>query len=937
MKKSGRKEKGIALVFSLMILALLLILALGFALNSMFDQKAAYNSASKSFAGFLAQTQMQQLLSLIHNDEVNLDNHMLYSRNSGSPAVTDPNMLKDMLKERLPIASVLDKAKVDTAKVNWNYVRSKDSSQRIIGRTAFVVISEGISPASVVDGRIGTTDYPKHDETNDTESRIGKYTSEINIRNTVPVTASILGLKANDMSAVFNWQNGKPVAGAGFPSGKFTGSWMSFEHIFAIIDAALSPSALTDDDKKEFRDNLSLITAEDKEAFWADLGRDTKVAPSEFYKRFDLTRADWNTTDHVADLTFLKNKLLLTNATVPNLDMEAWTDTDSGSNSKGIPWLACFGYKDDGSGNGIIDSGAKGNFASVVERRRQIAANLKDYCDTDIRPTSDVDPKNWKTTEPAFTGNEKTPYLNKVGFEVSAIVDSTANSTDSSKYDVTLDVSVRPCAELAYIYNGTWSDSLEVYIEGSVDLKLTNGTTLTPTLSLKTTPSKNITTSTYTDGYSNLLLASNFTDSITSFTTTARTSNDCKIEVTGFRITKVVVHSADAAKNGYDYTKLLTGSKSLAFNVSKGSPQSGWCGFACHDPRQNLHQADWAELTPDYSDSGNAPANVFSITSSYTGMPNALNSSNGGGYDTEAPATGPDPETVNDPVKISTTFFRNAPIESPWELGFIHRGARWQTLNLKKYDSSKAFSTIDIGGKKYLAGGGTYTDGDANILDQIKMTSAAKSPQKIKLLSTRIKNLEALFSKLKLGCTIDNTMSVTSIAAGGTPSELSDSQKNYFATKIMTKYQSAADPDTKKTRASVVDLLALPDTSAPPAPGGITATTDAMQEELIGKIVNLTEASGKLSGFTVIVLAQTIKDIGGAAGSQISINKYSGDLSVSASRNCETGIFDAQINDPDNNKKNIYFDEITAEQKILARCYRDVDGTIKVTSIRYVE
>ena len=89
------------------------------------------------------------------------------------------------------------------------------------------------------------------------------------------------------MSAIFNWEENKPVSGAGFSSGKFTGSWMSFDHIFSTIDAAISPSTLTDNDKDEFRDNLSLIVTEDKEAFWVDLGDDSKVAPSEFYKRFD--------------------------------------------------------------------------------------------------------------------------------------------------------------------------------------------------------------------------------------------------------------------------------------------------------------------------------------------------------------------------------------------------------------------------------------------------------------------------------------------------------------------------------------------------------------------------------------------------------------------------------------------------------------------------
>ena len=937
MKKFRRKEKGIALIFTLMILALLLILALGFALNSMFEQKAAYNSASKSFSGFLAQTQMQKLLLLIKNDEVNLDNYALYSRDSGTPTVTDPNMSKDMLKERLPVVNVLDQSEVDTTKVNWNYVRSNDSSQRIIGRTAFMVISEGIPPVSIVD--------PKHDESSDTELRIGKDTSEMNIRHTLPLAASRLGGDA--LSGVFNWAEDKPILNDGFSSGKFIGFWESFSTIYSAIEEALTTTLLPAE-KKEIRDNLSLVPDEDKEAFWADLSGDKKVIPDEFYKRFDLTRTDWDTSNNANDLDFIKTKLLLTDSAAPNLDMEPWTEADSDSTSKGLPWLTCFGFKDDGTGtnNWVPDESLKGTFTNVLARRQQIAANLKDYCDTDIRPTSDIDPKNWKTSEPKFTGNERTPYLNKIGIEVSATVTWDTNISDPSKYDeVALDVSVKPCAELIYIYNDPWSNgSLEVYVEGSVTLELTNGSqTSTETLDLKTTPSKNITTNTYTNGYSNLLTASDFTASAPSLVVYNRSSTSCSVKVTSFQITKVVVLSDNSAKDGYDYTKTLTSSKSLSFNVSKtDDKRSGWCGFACHDPRQNLNEDDWLELEPNYSATGTAPTNVFSITSAYVGMPNALNSSNGSGTDTESPSIGGtdvDIETTSDPVKISTTFIRNKPMESPWEIGFIHRGKRWQTINLKKYDSLKAFAPIDIGGKKYLAGGGLYADGDANILDQIKMTPKAKSPQKIKLLSSRQDNLEALFSQIRLGCIIDDTMTVSSIASGGSPTAppvLTGDQEEYFAKKVMDKYKLTSNPETRRTRASVVDILSLPDASAPPA--GITATTDAAQEELIGKIVNLTELSGKLSGFTVIILAQTIKDVGGTSTAPISITKYSNDgTSDSDARSCELGVFDAKINDPDDSNKNIYYDEITAEQKLLARCYRAVDGTIKVTSIKYVE
>ena len=644
-----------------------------------------------------------------------------------------------------------------------------------------------------------------------------------------------------------------------------------------------------------------------------------------------LTR-NWDTSDNANDLDFINTKLLLTSGTVPNLDMETWTDADSDSNSKGLPWLACFGYEDDGSGNGTTVSNAKGTFPSVVERRQQIAANLKDYCDTDLRPTSDIDPKNWKTTEPNFTGNEKTPYINEVGIKVSAVVSITP--TTAPKNNVRADVYVMPYVELAYIYQDSWTTNLQVYIEGSVKIKTTNGSKEeTKDYSLNTSIPIN---GTYNNGYSNFSCPAASSDSKSS-STVERTSTNVSVEVISYQIDKIIIHNNTATTpipplECYDYTKKLTGSKTINFTVSNVSPlKTAWLGFACHDPRHNLHASEWEELTPDSMVSTTAPTTVFSITSAYAGQPNPVAVPNAGGADI-------DPETTSDPVKISTTFFRNGPMESPWELGFIHRGARWQTINLKKYDSSKAFSPIDIGGKKYLAGGGLYADGDANILDQIKMTPKAKSPQKIKLLSSRIKNFEALFSKIKLGCTIDNDMTVSSIASGGTPSEFSSTQETYFGNKVITKYSSTVNQNTRRTRSSVVDILTLPDILAPPAPGGITATTDATQEELIGKIVNLTEVSGKLSGFTVVILAQTIKDVGGPSGNPINITKYSNDsTSDSDTRPCETGVFNAKINDPDNSNKNIYYDEITAEQKVLARCYRDVDGTIKVTSIKYVE
>jgi hypothetical protein len=115
------------------------------------------------------------------------------------------------------------------------------------------------------------------------------------------------------------------------------------------------------------------------------------------------------------------------------------------------------------------------------------------------------------------------------------------------------------------------------------------------------------------------------------------------------------------------------------------------------------------------------------------------------------------------------------------------------------------------------------------------------------------------------------------------------------------------------------------------------AATDAAQEELTGKIVNLTKVNGKVDTFTIVILAQMIKDVGGPSGNPFNVTKYSGDASVSGTKGCEVGIFNADINDINNSKKNIYYDEIIAEQKIIVKGYRTIDGNVKITSFQYVE
>ncbi len=65
---------------------------------------------------------------------------------------------------------------------------------------------------------------------------------------------------------------------------------------------------------------------------------------------------------------------------------------------------------------------------------------------------------------------------------------------------------------------------------------------------------------------------------------------------------------------------------------------------------------------------------------------------------------------------FSTAYIRNAPMQSLWELGAIHRGAPYQTINLKKFKDPNASAD-----PANPAPNGKYSEGDAAILDYVKI------------------------------------------------------------------------------------------------------------------------------------------------------------------------------------------------------------------------
>ena len=266
-------------------------------------------------------------------------------------------------------------------------------------------------------------------------------------------------------------------------------------------------------------------------------------------------------------------------------------------------------------------------------------------------------------------------------------------------------------------------------------------------------------------------------------------------------------------------------------------------------------------------------------------------------------------KNVNNPVNVSTNRIRNAAMQSPWELGFIHRGAAWQTINLKSFDSAHA-----VGFKDGTAIG-EYVKGDANILDQIKMTDAIVSPYKVDLKIANTAILTALLDRIKV-----NT---TGFDLGGSNSGSLVADLNNVVTAIR------ADQNIT-TRASVVNIT-LNDKNA--FAGGVMAeqTNDAAQEEIIGKFINLTgtispiseEGSADPEYYTLLVVAQSIKDVGGANGDSITIKQRFNDKSI-ATLDTKLGTFDYAVKSNQDGQEYAYADKITAEYKIKLLIKRDL-------------
>lgn len=1097
-KAVHKNESGVALLFALGILSLLLVLGLAFASNALLAQKVARNNSNRSQAKLLAQSAISRIATAIMYYQfqaanwspaiipVDYSDIYSYGKDKDNKVFADGLFSKDDSLLTPPSSVSTEQPTTETfQKPKWAFIFDKPESEadrKIVGRIAYQQVpgSNGASKITMDSVLRGVYKQKSHatSSTSGTENhepweyRWGKTISELNFNTSTPLN---------------NWNSNKPAESA------LTETTFSSIPAFFTAYGTVYFSGEYADEKKAFFERWFTGGTEpvEPEFYRYETVANGVTTEYKLYHRFNLGDIDkcdlkedqwYDRFRNDTSVTLSKNSTAILDKLAGSSAEFKLTDELTPADT-GIPFLKQITNEHEHK---------QGTFSTLEARRKQIAANLNDYCDSDSKPTSDVDATNWSVDEdkkePTFTGNERTPYIYELGYRLAIHQgDATKTAGIAAKADgnFSFQLDLYPAVKLAVIYEdiptgfssfsfrnsvrelalkgkitgATYHGIKYEYVSGGktqsdtvdAELSLSDHTFEPPTfdytwnsssdqklqvpaetdnsISFPTTPSLSGYPFKAADTTGNNCWSGSYDTTATSDkfkiendylaeivkAKTSRTpskivSGPTSITVNEVQIDAVAVKrgplllrgvysdgKGGSSEFGVDYVRSTENEENiLKFNPTGSSLSLTQAedftfllgGIQGMDPRQNLNEDDWhvsaratagtsqwyavmdvSTGTPvtgkaNVSHGSDAPAHPFD-----PGM--ATDTSK---YDQEKKVANNGPAWGDDTNHLSTAYIRNAPMQSLWELGVIHRGAAWQTLNLKaagapKDPSSPAAATsispADM--KQNLAWsnaeGTSYASGDGGILEQVKLTENAYCYGKIDInmlcSDTSINKGyqskyddemgQALFYNILYGQKISDFETSTTgtrlTSTSGVVSYLKSSDKRPFASR--TQFLDWTTGGNSLANAFGAATL--------------TSASDAQLEEIVGKTINLLKAEPSASNvIQFIVVAQTIRDLSGT------VARVRPDDAAVVTRNCAYGQFDvARYIDKDGSKITsdasgnisndgsdpstpdstqspddfIYFDEITGEVKMLVTLEKvsEVTGQIVVTSIEYID
>ncbi|MBR1952318.1 MAG: hypothetical protein IKA32_07060, partial [Lentisphaeria bacterium] len=1050
------KEKGVALLFALGLLSLMSVLGVAFVANALTAQKIAVNLGARNQAQVVLDSAVNRimitLMALLRQDNATTDFSVIYSTNDGTERTKDSDKLNTYDQLNIENKSKLDmfltglpKYDGSKSKSTWVYVR--DNEGGIIARMAYQVLPTGMSSLSldkVLKGVYNPLTKALVEGANKNASswnqRIGKDINELYIG------------RAAAFRQEWSVDNDTGETLPGSSSDAIVSSFGEFfsTDIYKIIG---DPVDTVNDPKRQvwLRRWFSESGNASPEVFYVTGNSATKMSEATPYHRFNLGPIE-GISNTAAEKWYPRFKGFVkgtdsydetiknSNKAVDNLlaaSLKFYPEDNASPSDSGISYLRKIA-KD------------RGSFTNTEDRRRQIAANLNDYCDEDSIPTSDKAAADWSNTNlPTYTGNEKTPYINEfvLGVKLENFVPLFGSSAASS---IKFDLTPKFYTELIDIYGDatadyelkSWFNKLSYDIEVTAKVKVTFEDDSTEEIedvnsTLKANSSLDIDTAFssvvskdandasagFQDGY--WVVVNDLKDQkktaefqIDDVALRAKMTADNKDkviknrELISYKVTvKKVTLGLEAAglfsttgtKPGVDFVRgpasAIESTGEVVFELDKtnkpvtATTAKDWdtfylSGMEVRDPRQNLNftknqqgttfkadASDWkcvpilqSALAGNIADSkvGSLEMKDNGTKIAFAGKVNSCSNpkepfnSSDNLYDTgTAGVAGEnyDKETVENPAytgtasnqHLSTAFIRNAPMQSLWELGVIHRASAWETINIKGAAVSNG-STVrrieltDNNAPELSADGIDYIDGDGILLDQVKLTSGAYSGGKLDvnmlhevIPPTPAPGYEtvwnddmcrALLANVRYGQQISDLYTLPENPVANTtgtailwenvpvaylktvPAGRSGNNANKYVSRA-DFVQGSADPNggtLTRFLANGYGLITSYDTLA-----------DAQQEELVGKTVNLLTA-GATAPATIqaVVVVQTVKGIKVPSGQTVTVvrptqKKDGSQVTPVPSKSKTANTFDVE----EDGGELIYFDEITSELRAL--------------------
>lgn len=927
------RERGVALIFTLAMLGLLMMLLLAFVGSMSVKKTVSSNAANKRQLDLLVNSAVSRLRLHLEDSEKagkNLDETVSSTDDSdtlsdGSSPGTAASSAKSSFSKIEFECPEGDETLYDTNlvsgqedEIEWIYVKDPVSDS-YFGRVAYAVIPN-VHP--ILDLKSLGTEIRVGDQYN--ELNLSDFSNGFKAAGTVSVDKS--NILNRDAYAVFYKDN------------SFDVEHSNFLNIFTTANG------LNSEDTYLYR-NPKTAGGQYRDSVWRrfDLGNDVLVDYN------GNAFKDMSSEDRVDALLGSSG----TTISVDSNQMRYFDNNDKINNPdyRNAYVLPFFKKFDNSTTDEVGSSEYKGTFESADQLRNQVAANLIDYIlDEDQTVTSDVTPESENITEngiigtppaeqgswrldisdttpstnkkwPEYTGNKRTLYLNEAGFAAWIELDPRTDSLSCKVYTM-------PMVELIDIYGlGSKSgnniteiaDDYWMGVAGNFSFDITvqvGNNSYTRTIDI-TLPNKYVKPSEYIEssGLEGMYFIPRWSTSELTGSDFVHTENinyvsgdaqyayidldNVKVDITAAKLLKdtagdfVPVDFAKIEKN------INTDVDPYSITLSLGGGVHDVTLYASaytNDPRQNLNNEDWDNDAPAFIEGTPVPTSGYTDINSFKSSSNDATSFgkvNPHDYDDVMDEKKDREDNIREAVgdktgaweiaasfesqpedrPISTAYIREAPIRSLWELGFISRGIKWQTINLKtvQADSESDVTSFDP----------SYEKGDAEILDMVCLNykNSPKFDINAKSTSEAVSaNVKKIWKGLLAPTSSNQTLKIGN--PGGDTSADEDNKDvlnygdneftlaaDYNAEDVFKLIPNDADVEVndsdyyffdtdrksflrRSAMAPALYKLAMDEDS--------DIDTDAKQEALIGKVIGLTDAYIYPPEVRVIVVAELL-------------------------------------------------------------------------------